>query len=93
MKEAVKPINRYYLNPQTGVAFTVQKGQIIRVIDAAGGQVSDLVCFARQDIEEYLSSGRTIDYNPYSGTFFKKSLNYKGSQDLVKICSRRIKWC
>ena len=63
MKEAVKPINRYYLNPQTGVAFTVQKGQIIRVIDAAGGQVSDLVCFARQDIEEYLSSGRTIDYN------------------------------
>jgi len=63
MKEAVKPINRYYLNPQTGVAFTVQKGQIIRVIDVAGGQVSDLVCFARQDIEEYLSSGRTIDYN------------------------------
>ena len=63
MKEAVKPINRYYLNPQTGVAFTVQKGQIIRVIDAAGGQVSDLVCFARQDIEEYLASGRTVDYN------------------------------
>jgi NTE family protein len=31
-------------------------------------------------------------YIPYSGTFFKKSLNYKGSQDLVKICSRRIKW-
>ena len=63
MKDAVKPINQYYLNPQTGVAFTVQKGQIIRVIDVAGGQVSDLVCFARQDIEEYLSSGRTIDYN------------------------------
>jgi len=41
----------------------VQKGQIIRVIDVAGGQVSDLVCFARQDIEEYLASGRTIDYN------------------------------
>jgi uncharacterized protein YcgI (DUF1989 family) len=63
MKEAVKPINRYHLNPQTGKALTVQKGEIIRVIDVAGGQVSDLICFARQDIEEYLSSGRTIDYN------------------------------
>jgi uncharacterized protein YcgI (DUF1989 family) len=63
MEEAVKPIVQYYLNPQTGVAFTVQKSQIIRVIDVEGGQVSDLVCFALQDIEEYLSSGRTIDYN------------------------------
>ena len=63
MEEAVKPINRYHLNPQTGNAFTVQKGQIIRVIDVAGGQVSDLICFTRQEIEEHLSSGRTIDYN------------------------------
>ena len=63
MEEGVKPIVQYYLSPQTGVAFTVQKSQIIRVIDVEGGQVSDLVCFARQDIEEYLSSGRTIDYN------------------------------
>lgn len=31
--------------------------------------------------------------NPYSGTFFEKSFNYKGSHDLVKNCSRRIKWC
>jgi uncharacterized protein YcgI (DUF1989 family) len=63
MEEAVQPIVRYYLPPQTGVAFTVQKRQIIRVIDVEGGQVSDLVCFALRDIEEYLSSGRTIDYN------------------------------
>jgi hypothetical protein len=63
MEEGVKPIVQYYLSPQTGVAFTVQKSQIIRVIDVEGGQVSDLVCFALQDIEEYLSSGRTIDYN------------------------------
>ena len=63
MTVSVKPIKRYYLSPQTGTAFTVQKDQVIRVIDVEGGQVSDLVCFARQDIEEYLSSGRTIDYN------------------------------
>ena len=63
MKAVIKPIKRYYLSPQTGHAFSVQEGQIIRVIDVAGGQVADLVCFARRDIEEYLSSGRTIDYN------------------------------
>ena len=63
MKKAVKAFKRYYLSPQTGHAFSVQEGQIIRVIDVAGGQVADLVCFARRDIEEYLSSGRTIDYN------------------------------
>ena len=31
--------------------------------------------------------------DPLFRNIFKKSLNYKGSQDLVKICSRRIKWC
>ena len=62
-QETNAPIRQYYIAPQTGIAFTVQKGHTIRVIDLEGGQVSDLVCFARQDIEEYLSSGRTIDYN------------------------------
>ena len=63
MAETLKRISRYDLPPRTGTAFTVQKSQVIRVIDVAGGQVSDLVCFARQNIEEYLSNGRTIDYN------------------------------
>ena len=56
-------VARYHLEPQSGVAFTVEKGQIIRVIDPQGEQVSDLVCFARHDLEDYLSSGRSIDYN------------------------------
>lgn len=61
-----KPLNRvteFYLDPQTGVAFTVQQGQIIRIIDVEGEQVSDLVCFSKRDIDEHLSSGRTTDYN------------------------------
>jgi uncharacterized protein YcgI (DUF1989 family) len=62
-KETIAPISQYHIEPQTGVAFTVQKGQIIRVIDVAGEQVADLVCFARRNTEEYLSSGRSIDYN------------------------------
>ncbi len=63
MNKPVGPSAQYFLKPQTGVAFTVQKGHIIRVIDVDGEQVADLVCFARQDTEEYLSSGRSIDYN------------------------------
>ena len=54
---------RYHLEPQTGTAFTVQQNQRIRIIDAEGEQVADLVCFAHSDPDEYLSSGRTIDYN------------------------------
>jgi uncharacterized protein YcgI (DUF1989 family) len=53
----------YYLPPQSGIAFTVEKGQRLRVIDVEGEQVSDLVCFAQSDTGEHFSSGRTIDYN------------------------------
>ncbi|MCP4626680.1 MAG: urea carboxylase-associated family protein [bacterium] len=63
MKDSVKASQQYEIKPRAGVAFTVQKDQIIRVIDVAGEQVADLVCFARQRTEEYLSSGRSIDYN------------------------------
>lgn len=63
MAETLKLINRYDLAPRTGTAFTLQKTHIVRIIDVAGGQVSDMVCFNRQNIEEYLSNGRTIDYN------------------------------
>lgn len=41
----------------------MQKGQILRIIDTAGEQVSDLVCFAKEAGSEYFSSGRTVDYN------------------------------
>jgi len=56
-------ISHYNIASRTGLAFTVNKGQIIRVIDVDGEQVADLVCFARQNAEEYLSSGRSLDYN------------------------------
>ena len=48
--------------PQSGTAFRLAKGQRLRVIDPEGQQVSDLVAFNAEDTEEYLSSGRSIDY-------------------------------
>ena len=48
--------------PRSGVSFILQKGQRLKIVDLEGEQVSDLVCYNLHDKEEYLSSGRTIDY-------------------------------
>jgi uncharacterized protein YcgI (DUF1989 family) len=52
----------YHLEPQTGIGFLLGRGQLLKVIDPQGEQVSDLIAFAREDSSEWLSSGRTIDY-------------------------------
>ena len=48
--------------PRTGTSFTLKKGARLKVIDIQGEQVSDFVCFNLHDKSEYLSSGRTLDY-------------------------------
>lgn len=48
--------------PRSGVAFTIDKGQRLTVIDPCGEQVADLLAFSRGDIGEVISSGRTLDY-------------------------------
>jgi uncharacterized protein len=50
------------LDPQSGTAFELKKGQHLRVIDLEGEQVADLVAFNRSEKTEWLSSGRSIDY-------------------------------
>lgn len=44
------------------MAFTLNRGQRLTVIDPEGEQVADLVAFVRDDVDEVISSGRTIDY-------------------------------
>jgi uncharacterized protein len=51
-----------HLDPQTGVAFRLTKGQLLKVIDLEGEQVADLISFNNEDQSEWLSSGRSIDY-------------------------------
>jgi uncharacterized protein len=50
------------IEPQTGIAFELRRGQSLRVVDLEGEQVADLIAFAREDKREWLSSGRSIDY-------------------------------
>ena len=50
------------LEPQTGTAFELRAGQLLRVTDLEGEQVADLIAFNLADKAEWLSSGRSIDY-------------------------------
>jgi len=50
------------LAPQTGTAFLLRAGQRLTVVDPTGEQVSDFFAVMDDDREEWLSSGRTIDY-------------------------------
>jgi uncharacterized protein YcgI (DUF1989 family) len=56
-------MTRRRIEPQSGVGFELRRGQLLRVIDPEGEQVSDLMAFGGDDRAEWLSSGRTIDYN------------------------------
>lgn len=53
---------QYHLEPQTGTGFLLKRGQLLKITDPKGEQVSDLTAFAQSDTSEWLSSGRTIDY-------------------------------
>jgi uncharacterized protein YcgI (DUF1989 family) len=48
--------------PRSGASLKLEKGQTLVVIDPEGEQVSDLVAYNADDTEEYISSGRSIDY-------------------------------
>jgi uncharacterized protein len=45
-----------------GVAFTINRGQVLTVSAPQGEQVADLLAFNAADTREVISSGRTLDY-------------------------------
>jgi uncharacterized protein YcgI (DUF1989 family) len=48
--------------PRSGTAFTLSYAERLTVIDPEGSQVADLLAFARDDVREVISNGRTLDY-------------------------------
>jgi uncharacterized protein len=48
--------------PQSGAAFVMKKGEVLRVTDPMGQQVCDLFAFEQGNLGRCLSSGRSIDY-------------------------------
>jgi uncharacterized protein YcgI (DUF1989 family) len=47
---------------RSGTAFRLGRGDMLTVIDPRGEQVADLLAFNAADIDEVISSGRTLDY-------------------------------
>ncbi|AKQ41161.1 hypothetical protein CP97_02525 [Aurantiacibacter atlanticus] len=50
------------IEPRSGTAFKLGKGQFLEVVDPQGQQVSDLLAFNAHDTAEVISNGRTFDY-------------------------------
>ncbi|MGN6498014.1 MAG: DUF1989 domain-containing protein [Tsuneonella sp.] len=48
--------------PRSGAAFRLARGEVLKVVDPQGEQVSDLVAYAAADVREVISNGRTFDY-------------------------------
>jgi uncharacterized protein YcgI (DUF1989 family) len=48
--------------PRSGTAFRLGEGELLTVTDPEGMQVADLLAFNAADLEEVISSGRTLDY-------------------------------
>jgi len=47
---------------RSGAAFALPRGATLTVIDPKGEQVADLLAYNAEDIDEVISSGRTLDY-------------------------------
>lgn len=50
------------ISPQTGTEFTIKEGQFLKIICPEGEQVADLVAYRLGDTSEFISNGKTLDY-------------------------------
>ena len=48
--------------PKSGASLELKKGQILKVVDIEGMQVSDILFLNKADKEEKISSGKTFDF-------------------------------
>ena len=76
--------------PQCGVAFTLRKGQVLRVIDPQGEQVADLFAFEQGNLDRWLSSGRSIDYASKTNLSTGDTLYSNDSRPMFTILEDRV---
>ena len=50
------------ISPQTGTDFTIKEGQFLKIHCPTGEQVADLVAYRLNDTSEFISNGKTLDY-------------------------------
>jgi uncharacterized protein len=67
-----KPVYEWIIQPGTGKALELRKGQILRIEQMEGAQCVDFNCFNLHDYKEFMHCGRTRTvhgFNPSKGTF------------------------
>jgi len=65
-------LSELVLEPGTGKAIELLKGQILRIEQVEGGQCADFNCFNLHDYKEFMHCGRTRTvhgFHPTTGTF------------------------
>src|SRR5688572_16809976 len=72
------------IDPQSGTAFELRAGSLLRIIDLEGEQVADLTAFSL-DGKRWLSSGRSIDYNNTVKLTTGNVLYSNRSEQMLKI--------
>ena len=98
--------NGIIIAPQSGQSIEVRKGQKIIVTDIEGGQVADFFAQSKEDADEFLSTGVTIDCNEslrlnigdciYSNLYrplLRVIYDDVGEHDLLHPCCRRERSC
>ncbi|NNJ24302.1 DUF1989 domain-containing protein [Alienimonas chondri] len=87
-----RPQGRRRIAPCTGIAFELKRGERLRVIDPGGRQVSDLLCYPADDVREFLSCGRTFDYEETllltTGNFLWSNRSNKLMKIVADTCGR-----
>lgn len=58
-----KLISKSFVEARTGGSCVVKKDQILRIVDVAGQQISDFVCFNYTNYGERSSTGETVNFN------------------------------
>lgn len=79
------------INPCSGVAFVLNNKDLLVVQDIQGEQVADLFCYAVNDKDEFLSSGKTIDYNGKIAFSTGDYLYSNKSNHMLKIIMDEVK--
>lgn len=88
MHEAMSAVTR--IPPQSGVAFRIRAGQILRIYDPLGEQVADLFAFKDGDHACSLSSGRSIDYASKIYLSTGDTLYANDSQPMFRILEDQV---
>jgi uncharacterized protein len=87
-----RPKGRVRIPPQSGQAFKLGRGEILRVSDPFGEQVCDLFAFKDGDHACSLSSGRSIDYASKIFLTTGDVLYANDSRKMFTILSDTVGW-